>query len=98
MKLAADILTDRTVRIYKRNDHMAADTTTAAPHLPVLEHPLKEGWTLPASWYSDHAVYERERDRIFAGSWQYAGALEHLAEHGSFTTMTAGHIPVVLVR
>ncbi len=82
---------------------MPADVTTAPSRdtdhgLPPLEHPLEEGWTLPATWYSDSAVYERERERVFASTWQYAGALEHLTGAGSFVTMQAGHIPVVIVR
>ena len=28
-------------------------TSVHLPPLPPLEHPLEEGWTLPASWYSD---------------------------------------------
>ena len=34
-----------------------ADPDTAA--VPPLEHPLEEGWTLPASWYSDETVASR---------------------------------------
>ena len=66
--------------------------------LPPLEHPLEDGWTLPASWYSDPAVYERERERIFSGTWQYAGPGEDVAETGCFLTLQAGHVPVVIVR
>jgi hypothetical protein len=29
--------------------------------------------TYPWSWYEDPAVARRERERIFARSWQYAG-------------------------
>ena len=75
---------------------------TSATHLsaavPPLEHPLEEGWTLPASWYSDAAVAELERERIFARSWQYAGPAEQVAEPGSFMATRAGHIPVVVTR
>jgi choline monooxygenase len=74
--------------------HADLDTTSVPP----LEHPLEEGWTLPASWYSDATVAARERERIFARSWQYAGPAEHVAEPGSFTTTQAGHIPVVVTR
>ena len=37
-----------------------------SPAVPPLEHPLDEGWTLPASWYSDAGVAALERERIFA--------------------------------
>ena len=66
--------------------------------LPPLDHPLEDGWTLPASWYSDAAVAAVERERIFARSWQYAGPAEQVAEPGSFAATQAGHIPIVVTR
>jgi phenylpropionate dioxygenase-like ring-hydroxylating dioxygenase large terminal subunit len=65
---------------------------------PPLPHPLEEGWTLPASWYSDEAVLELEREQIFASAWQYAGPAELVAEPESFMASVAGHIPVVVTR
>jgi phenylpropionate dioxygenase-like ring-hydroxylating dioxygenase large terminal subunit len=77
----------------------AATATDGSTHsVPPLEHPLSEGWTLPASWYTDPAVYALEREQIFAASWQYACPVEWLAEEGAFSTMQAGHVPVVIVR
>jgi phenylpropionate dioxygenase-like ring-hydroxylating dioxygenase large terminal subunit len=54
--------------------------------------------TLPWSWYTDAAVLEIERERIFRRFWQYVGRSDVVAEPGSFATTRAGHIPVVLVR
>ena len=68
------------------------------PQLPPVPNPLEDGWTLPASWYSDDAVLELERERIFASTWQYAGPAELVAEPGSFMASVAGHIPVVVTR
>jgi phenylpropionate dioxygenase-like ring-hydroxylating dioxygenase large terminal subunit len=65
---------------------------------PPLPHPLDEGWTLPASWYSDEAVLGLEREQIFASAWQYAGPAEHVAEPESFMASIAGHVPVVVTR
>ncbi|HEY6836688.1 MAG TPA: aromatic ring-hydroxylating dioxygenase subunit alpha [Gaiellaceae bacterium] len=70
-------------------------TTYGVPPIP---RPLEEGWTLPASWYSEPAVLELERERIFAFSWQYAGPAELVAEPGSFLASEAGHVPVVITR
>src|SRR5262245_46000355 len=70
---------------------------TYSTALPPLEHPLEEGWTLPAAWYSDAGVAERERELIFTRTWQYGGPAEQVAEPGSYTTTRAGHIPIVLV-
>jgi choline monooxygenase len=66
--------------------------------LPALERPLEEGWTLPATWYSEPAVLQLERARIFTSAWQYAGPAELLAEAGSYLASVAGHIPVVVTR
>jgi choline monooxygenase len=49
---------------------------TPSKAIPPLEHPLDEGWTLQASWYSDAAVAALERERIFARTWQYGGPAE----------------------
>jgi phenylpropionate dioxygenase-like ring-hydroxylating dioxygenase large terminal subunit len=77
---------------------MATSADPASTQAPPLEHPLEDGWTLPASWYSDPAVAALERERIFAGSWQYGGPAEQVAEPGSFMATEAGHVPVVVTR
>ena len=71
------------------------DVTTS---IPELEHPLEDGWTLPASWYVDPGVLERERERLFARAWTYAGPAEWVAEPGSYFAAQIGHIPVAVVR
>jgi carnitine monooxygenase subunit len=72
--------------------------TTAAISLPALPNPLADGWTLPASWYTDLAVQERERVRVFARAWTYAGPAEWVSEPGSYFSAHIGHIPVAVVR
>ena len=59
---------------------------------------LEEGYTLPASWYTDRAIAELERERILSCSWQYAGPADLVAEPGSFLATRIAHAPVVLVR
>jgi phenylpropionate dioxygenase-like ring-hydroxylating dioxygenase large terminal subunit len=59
---------------------------------------LANGATLPASWYRDEDLLERERDRIFTSAWQYAGRAELVAEPASYLTCFAAHVPVVVVR
>ena len=54
--------------------------------------------TLPWSWYSDPAVFELERERIFRRSWQYVGHDGDLPERGSFMATRVADVPVVLVR
>lgn len=77
---------------------MTISADPQARSVPPLEHPLEDGWTLPASWYSDTAVAERERELIFARSWQYGGPAEHVAKPGSYMATQAGHIPLVVTR
>lgn len=77
---------------------MASVDLQSTTGLPGLDHPLEDGWTLPAAWYSDQKVFEAERERIFTRAWQYAGPLHEVAEPGSFFTSVAGHIPVVVTR
>jgi choline monooxygenase len=66
--------------------------------LPPLEHPLEEGWALPARWYSDEHVLRAEHERIFSRSWQLACRIEQVREPGSFAAGRVGHVPIVVVR
>jgi choline monooxygenase len=75
---------------------MAVTDTTS--RFPAIERALEEGWTLPASWYSNENVATAEHDLIFAGTWQYAGWTEQAPQPGSFFTSVAGRIPVIVVR
>jgi len=54
--------------------------------------------TLPWAWYTDPAVLDLERERIFLRFWQYVGRADEVSEPGSFSATRAGHVPVVLVR
>ena len=59
---------------------------------------LERGESLPARWYTDPAIAERELTRIFRQSWLYIGPLAHLANPGDYITGYAGGVPVVVVR
>ena len=54
--------------------------------------------TLPYRWYTDPELLEQERTRLFASAWQYAGHSGELAKPGSYLTLRAGEIPLVVVR
>jgi choline monooxygenase len=54
--------------------------------------------TIPWGWYTNPAVLELERARIFRRSWQYVGRQDEIAEPGSFRAFTVADVPVVLVR
>ena len=80
-----------------RSPLMAIDTLALDPD-GTLAASLEEGATLPASWYGDPAILEREQERIFRSAWQYAGPAARVSEPGEFVTCLAGRIPVVVVR
>ena len=42
--------------------------------------------TLPAHYYYDPDIFDREKHEIFFKSWQFAGYMEDLAEPGSYIT------------
>jgi choline monooxygenase len=54
--------------------------------------------TLPYRWYTDADVLARERERLFGHSWHYAGHTGQLTEPGSYFTLRAGEVPLVVVR
>jgi len=59
---------------------------------------LDRGLSLPASWYTDPALADVERERIFRRTWQYVGRVEQLARAGDYLTGSVGDIPVVVVH
>ncbi len=66
--------------------------------IPPLDNALEDGWTLPASWYTDPGVALVERERIFSAGWAYAGPAEWVTEPGAYFSAQVGHVPVAIVR
>ncbi|MCY4543337.1 MAG: Rieske 2Fe-2S domain-containing protein [Rhodobacteraceae bacterium] len=54
--------------------------------LPVTALP-QESYTLPSRLYTDPAVYELERNRIFFNSWQYVAHQSCLSGEGDYCTV-----------
>ena len=52
--------------------------------------------TSPWSWYSDPAVLELERERIFGHAWQYVGQTGELQGPGSYFAAHLAGLPVVI--
>ena len=59
---------------------------------------LERGETLPAHWYTDPSITEREIIEIFRKSWNYIGPLQQLTSIGDYITGYIGEIPTVVVR
>ena len=63
-----------------------------------LRKALARGRTLPAEWYTDAKLFEREQECIFTASWNYIGRVEQVAKAGDFLAGRVGKVPVVIVR
>lgn len=72
--------------------------TQIADNPAALLAALDRGESLPAQWYTDPLVTEREIGQIFRRSWNYIGPLSELAQPGDYITGYAGEVPVVVVR
>jgi len=59
---------------------------------------LDRGESLPARWYTDSAITEREIQHIFRKTWSYIGPLNELKNIGDYITGNVGEIPVVVIR
>ncbi|HKA02455.1 MAG TPA: SRPBCC family protein [Candidatus Solibacter sp.] len=65
----------------------------------VLIEALDRGLTLPARWYIDPAITERELQQVFSKTWAYVGPLNELKNVGDYITgYIGGLIPVAVVR
>jgi phenylpropionate dioxygenase-like ring-hydroxylating dioxygenase large terminal subunit len=59
---------------------------------------VERGESLPAHWYTDPSITEREITHIFRESWNYIGPLAEFRNIGDYITGYAGGVPVVVVR
>ena len=59
---------------------------------------LEQGETLPASWYTDPAIFALESTRVLAATWQYVGHTGEVEKPGDYFTVRLGAIPVVVTR
>lgn len=67
------------------------------PEVPVA--PEVEGThTLPARYYTDPGVLDREREQIHARTWQYAGDVDRVAEPGDFFTREIAGNSIIVTR
>lgn len=76
---------------------MDASLLTAA-ETQTLSASLRNGATLPASWYTSEAVFLQEMRAIFSRYWQYACRVDEVAHPGDYLACRAGNVPVVVVR
>jgi phenylpropionate dioxygenase-like ring-hydroxylating dioxygenase large terminal subunit len=67
-------------------------------HVDALSESLRNGATLPASWYTSETVFSQEMRTIFSRYWQYACRIDEVARPGDYYACRVGNVPVVVVR
>ena len=53
---------------------------------------------LPATYYTDPAIYQLEMERIFHRSWNFAGYTAELRKPGDYLTCRVGEESIIVVR
>ncbi|MEM7422295.1 MAG: aromatic ring-hydroxylating dioxygenase subunit alpha [Pseudomonadota bacterium] len=54
--------------------------------LPITDDPVTS-FTLPASWYVDPKIFDREKEAIFYRTWQYVAHKGHFQKPGDYVTV-----------
>jgi choline monooxygenase len=60
--------------------------------------PLSKARTIPARWYTDPAIYQIERERVFAPQWCILGRSEQVSRPNQFLTAEVAGFPLIIVR
>jgi choline monooxygenase len=78
---------------------MTADPLSGLLDLYNRDLPLDRALTIPAPWYTDDRILDRERRTVFPRSWQRAARAEQVARPGQFAAceLPSGD-PIVTVR
>lgn len=58
----------------------------------------EKSWTIPKTYYTDPAIYEREKEAIFFRSWNYVCHGAQVAEPGAYLTVQIADQNVVVLR
>jgi choline monooxygenase len=64
----------------------------------VFDQYLARASTLPSRWYTDPAVLDEEKAKVFSRTWQLVGRAEQVAEPGQFFTATIGDEAIIVAR
>ena len=75
---------------------------SASRPFPRFEKPLSDdpgrSYTIPARYYTDPDVYEREKEAIFARTWHYIGHESHVRDPGDYLTLEIADESVFVMR
>ena len=75
---------------------MPPASPAAAPATPAT--PLSRAATLPARYYLDPAVLEREKELVFGRTWQLVARADELQRVGDFVPVTVLDEPIVITH
>ena len=75
-----------------------ADCGTTGLSAGRFDDRAEQSWTLPASWYRDPQIFEREKEAIFYRNWWYVGAATGVAGPGDYLTTTIVDQDVFVIR
>ena len=59
---------------------------------------IKAPESLPASWYGDPALWQKERKAIYGASWNLVARLDQLAEPGAYVAQVVAGWPVFVLK
>ena len=59
---------------------------------------LKDAHTIPAPWYTDRVIEQREQQGVFGGNWQAIARIDQLAQPGDYVTAEIAGEPILAVR
>ncbi|MBS1852685.1 MAG: aromatic ring-hydroxylating dioxygenase subunit alpha [Acidobacteria bacterium] len=63
-----------------------------------IDPDISRAWTLPALYYSDPAIFVREKETIFRRAWQVVGHHSQVAGPGDYFTTELHGEPLLVVR
>ena len=70
-----------------------APTGHCAPHTDP-----EQFYTLPAHYYYDREIFEREKEAVFFRTWQYVGHAEQVATPGDYVTRDIHDQSIIVIR
>ena len=75
---------------------------SATRPFPDFEKPLSEdagrSYTIPARYYTDREIHEREKQAIFSRTWHYIGHESHVRSPGDYLTLRIADESVFVMR
>ena len=78
--------------------HSIPTRSSGRPPLDRFDADPEKSWAMPSWYYYDAEIAAREKDAIFADSWQYAGHAETVARPGEYVTREIAGESIFIIR